>query len=297
MDIISWPFLTLITLVFWVISILIDKYMLNRIKDPMIYWALASFANLAVALIVWTTVGMNIQSDLALIVVAAGVLTVFTAWTYYHAIEVDEVSRTYPLMSISIPATVFLSAVFLGEIFNFVTYIGIALLLAGAIILSTRFDKRLRKLVRSAAVPYVLGGAVIGAGITVARKWALLQVDWLQVLAFGSFGVWLGFMALLYYRRSELSAVIRQRRWLLWGGISTVLTLLGVVTLTLAYSLGPASLVSSLAAAEPVVLFAAALGISIWRPKILREELHGSTIVVKAVAIALVVIGGILITT
>jgi drug/metabolite transporter (DMT)-like permease len=297
MDIISWPFLTMVTLVFFVASILVDKYMLNHVRDPMVYWAIDSFISLAAALLVWSVVGISIQQDLIVIALAIGAMSVLSSWTYYHALRVEEASRAYTLMQMSMPMTVVFSAVFLGEIFGLLTYVGIALLLVGAILLSTRLDTKLRKLVRSAALPYALGTAVIFTVMVITRKWLLFQADWLQIFALGSFGSWLGFMALLYYRRSELRQVLRQPRWIAWSMVSSILTAAGVVALTLAYSIGPAALVSALSSAQPALLFIAALGISIWRPKILYEELRGSTIVVKAVAIALVVIGSLLITS
>ena len=64
---------------------------------------------------------------------------------------------------------------------------------------------------------------------------------------------------------------------------------------TYAMSIGPVTLVQSLISTEPLIVFILSIIISVFFPKILKEEIDRKTLLLKAVAIAAVVIGAVLV--
>jgi hypothetical protein len=69
----------------------------------------------------------------------------------------------------------------------------------------------------------------------------------------------------------------------------------GALLITLALVTGPATLVNSLSNLQPFFVFLFAVGLSLFFPKILKEELKKSTLALKLIAMILMFVGVILI--
>ena len=67
---------------------------------------------------------------------AAGGLATGTVLCYFSAVSIADISRVVPLSYLSPLFIALLAGLFLGEIFTFSTYIGIFLIVSGAILLS-----------------------------------------------------------------------------------------------------------------------------------------------------------------
>jgi hypothetical protein len=73
------------------------------------------------------------------------------------------------------------------------------------------------------------------------------------------------------------------------------LAVVALFIFTIAVSLGPVTLVNSLGALQPLFVLAIAVVFSNFFPHILKEEVDRHTIALKLVAIALMIIGTVLV--
>ena len=75
---------------------------------------------------------------------------------------------------------------------------------------------------------------------------------------------------------------------------SELLTIAGVLLVTLSASLGPVTLTGTLSATSPFFTLLLVVFLSLFHPKILKEEITRKTISRKAIAMLLMLAGGVL---
>jgi hypothetical protein len=74
-----------------------------------------------------------------------------------------------------------------------------------------------------------------------------------------------------------------------------ILNMLGLYLIVIAYSIGTASLVSALSEIQSLVVLFLATLVSMFVPKIIKEELKGTNLLLKTIGIITMIIGAIFI--
>ncbi len=287
-----WVYLTLFAVNFFAVSNIIDKFVVSKyLRTPVIAVVFYGFIGLLSGLVIFIFRGVFFPhiSLLFLLLLNGGIVAVSTI-SYYKALKTEEASRVMPVIYSSPLLVVLIAAVFLQEIFTPEKYLGILLLAGGAILISIRKGSKMRL---GRALFYGLIAAGGYAVSYVLTKYLLDFADFWQVFAWSRMGAFAISLSVLYLYFSDFRKLRFKPVALM--ATSETLTVASIVASTAALSLAPASLVSSLMSTQPFFVLLYATLLSVYAPRILKEEISGQILLLKFIAIVMMSAGGYLI--
>ena len=199
-------------------------------------------------------------------------------------------SRLVPIFYL---ATVFIgliSALTLREVFAPLQYFGVLLLVAGAILVSMRkFSLKFGK-----AFWLMILSTLSISIYTILTKYLLSYEDYWTVFGYSRIGVFVAGIPLLYWHYSDFARMSRTAIGVIT--FSESLNLAALFCITIATAQGFVTLVNALASTQSFFLLVFTILISLFYPRILKEEIGKGTILQKFVAIAMMFVGAMLIT-
>lgn len=292
-----WVLYSFLAALFWATASMIDKYVLSKwVKKPIVSIMIFGIIGLIMCILIYFGKGYSQMSSTNIFLAFIGGLTyVIGTILYFEAVKIEEISRISALAYFSQLFVTIFAAVFLKEIFASTIYAGILLILIGASLISSKNILKIRP--GKAFWLMILSSAMI-AVVAVITKYLLDYADFWTVFSYTrGIGTFIALIPVFYFKYPELPAIVKEHGKKAVGAISIsgIFTMLGSFVITIAESTGPVTLVNAISMTRPffVLLFATAL--SIFYPRILREELGKSTIILKVAAIILMFIGAILV--
>ena len=294
-----WVVFTLLAQFLWTITSVMDKYVINRyVKNPMVILIFISSFGLISAFIISFSVQISIPPvNLIILSLFTGVLCVITSLFYFKSLLIEEVSRVTPLFSINSIFVLILATIFLNEIFTVEKYGGIFLIVLGSILISM---KKHVKLELSKALFFMIVASLFWASYNVLLKFLLNDLTYWNAFFWTRIGGFLTvpFLIYFFYKPMIKTFKIVKKYPRVAGFISiTEVTNIGATLLmTIALSIGYVSLVSALSQIHSLFLLILATILSFFKPQILKEELKGSTIILKLIAVLMIIFGAILLT-
>jgi len=295
----DWLIFAFVAAVFWAVGVVIDKYIITKhMQDPFSYQLLYTMAESPILLLLlFTSISSTLPWSLLGIVAGFGIYPGLIL--YFKAMAIEEASRVISMWYTSPILVLLLAYVFLEEKLSLPSYLGVVFLVLGAIFISYRREEG-KKPVMSPALGLILASGVVFAGYEVLTKYVLGAIDYLSYLFWNFVGTaTIGFslFCLPKIRGNFLSDIKRVNRTVLfWRIVNTSLGIIASVFYYIAISGGPVSLVSAASSLEPFFVFAFTLLLSLFVPKILKEETGKRVVTIKALAIVLIVAGTWLIT-
>jgi len=292
-----WVVYSFLAALFWATASTLDKYILSKwVKNPIVSTMIFGTIGLIASVLIYFAKGYSEMSAQNIFwSFICGLTYVIGTILYFEAVKIEEISRISALAYFSQLFVTIFAAVFLNEIFNSTIYLGIILILVGAILISSKDITKIRP--GKAFWLMVLSSAMI-AVVAILTKYLLEYADFWTVFSYTrGIGTFIALIPVIYFKYPELIALVKEHGKKAVGAISIsgVFTMLGSFVLTIAASTGPVTLVTAISMMRPffVLLFATLL--SIYYPKIMREELDKSTILLKVAATIVMFIGAILI--
>jgi len=295
----DWLIFAFVAAVFWAVGVVIDKYIITKhIQDPFSYQLLYTMAESPILLLLlFTSISSTLPWSLLGIVAGFGIYPALIL--YFKAMAIEEASRVVSLWYTSPILVLLLAYVFLEEKLSLPSYLGVVSLVLGAIFISYRKEEG-KKPVISPALGLILASGVVFAGYEVLTKYVLGAMDYLSYLFWNFIGtttIASSLFCLPKIRGNFLSDIKKVNRTvLLWRIVNTSLGIIASLFYYIAISGGPVSLVSAASSLEPFFVFAFTLLLSLFVPKILKEETGKKVVTIKALAIILIVAGTWLIT-
>lgn len=278
------------------INALIDKILLkgNRIGNPVVYaFAIGVLSLVVIVLIPWGFVWPGYET--MLLSLFAGSLFTFALLLFFGALKTGETSRVVPVQGGFVPfLTLILAYVFLGDTLQIKGYFAFGLLLVGAFLIS--WEIRQRKKFNLPQLLLALLAALLFAMSFTFTKQVYNETNFINGLIWTRFGMALGAAFLLWprdYRRAILEAKRKKTKknigiWFIVGqGIGAAAGLMQ----NWAISQGSVVMVNALQGTQFAFVFGLAALLSFKYPRLLREELSSSTLVLKTLAIALISAG------
>ncbi len=290
-----WVYFTILSAIAWSITNIIDKYTLDKyVRNPMIGTIFMGCIGLIAAFITSQIIEFLIPTtDLIILLLMGGITYTAAVVFYFKAIVIDEVSRVTSLFSLTPIFVLILATIFLGEIFTVQKYVGIILIVVGSFIISI---KRGDKLELSKSLSLMVLSTIFFSLNNIVSKYALGSLDYWNVFIWMRIGAFLPIPLLLYfYRKQTLEVLTQKPKGGIYLGIAEIMNIIGVILFTIALSYGFVSLVAALGKIQNFIVLIFATLISVFIPRIIKEELKGSTISQKFIAISLMVAGSILI--
>lgn len=291
-----WILLSLLAALVWAISNIIDKTLFSRWAiNPSIFIMSMGLAGIIASLAVYFFKGYgHLSFYIAAVLLLNGLLYMVANFFYFKALKLEESSIVIALFYLDPLFTAVLSAIFIGEIFSVVKYIGVILLVLGAALISYKFQKGFHL---NKAFWFCVLGAFIFAICNLLTKYGLGKTDYWTVFSYVRLGTFLALIPLYVSKGKTFVAFLKQNTaGFLAMVFSNVLGLLGILFFVMASSINYVTLVTSLSAIQPFLVLLISFGLSIFYPQILKED-HGKlAFSQKLLAIILMFVGVLLIT-
>ena len=199
-----------------------------------------------------------------------------------------------PLFQLTPPFVLILSLLFLGEVLTLNYYLAFLLILSGGFLISLEKAKGVFKL-RSAFWWMVLSSLIYAIQAVILKSLYVAHPFW-DLTVYLGFGEFLPTPLLLLliptFRSRFIKSLsgLKPRGWMLLIFAMVFVTTASISGLW-AIAAGPVTLVSVLRGFQSIFVLIYAVFLSIWFPKILKEELSKSIIGIKATAVLLMGIG------
>jgi drug/metabolite transporter (DMT)-like permease len=244
-------------------------------------------------LIVYFTAGISkLSLNYTLLALLNGLFYVAGIYFYCRAVQEGEVSRALPLFGTISLFTLLFGAIFLGEIFTPIKYLGVFLLIFGSFLIS--YNKK-TKIIFNKMFWFAIVGSLIFSFNAILQKYLLNFTDFWTVFSYERIGAFLVLIPFLFFIRKDFSVFIKKIRPVGLVSSSEVFNIAGLLFTTIAYSVSFVGLVKALASTQDFFVLFFAVIISIFYPKILKEEINKSVLIFKIIAIILIFIGAYLI--
>jgi len=289
----EWYLYALLAPAFWAMNNVFIKFLLtNKFKSnlPLIFTAISMDA--IFALIVFISGEVSYSFPYSLLAFSAGIMPLVAFWFYSKALITEEVSRIVTLFQLIPVFVVLLSVIFLDEILSTSRYIGITLIVFASVLISYRKASKKPFL---GVLKFMVPFGLIIASYTVADKTLVNHLNFWSVFFWNIFGTFTASLLLLTLPkpRKEIVNTISAagKKTLLTTFIGEGLYVIGTICSLIALSLTDASLASSLFGLQPFYVFFYTIVLSIFSPRILKEEINKETLLLKISAVTLMFIG------
>jgi len=217
---------------------------------------------------------------------------------YFQALKIEEASRIIPLYSLSPLFILILAKCFLDEVLTPVKYFGVFLSILGAVLISSKSFKDLFRIRSGKAILFVMLSALSISINAVLSKYLLKFTDFWTIFAYTRIGTMITIIPLFCIYLPELININKKygKKVITIMSGNEVLNLLAVLLVTIATSIGSVTLVNALSSLHLFFLLLITIILSIFRPKILKEEFNKSILSLKIIATILIFTGVILMT-
>jgi len=286
----------------WALSTHIDKYLVDRYfrdSDTAVLMVFTAVAGLLALPIIWYFVPDVLALPLPAMVVMtiSGVLYMWAMLFYLRAIQSDEASAVAPFFQLSTIFTLLLAYLFLNENLGLSQLLGIGLIVAGALAVSTgggavrqqRFKMRLLILMTAATF-------IIALSSVLFKYFALEDTFWGTTFwTFVGEGIFGAAVMLFPAYRQEFMKLFKQSPGAIIGinAANELVNLGGGLGVRFASLLAPVALVSAVSSTTTLFVFAFGVLLTLFFPRLGREDLSARNLLRKGVA-ALLVSAGVL---
>ena len=289
--------------IFWAISTHIDKYLVDRYfrdSDTTVLMLFTALVGLVLLPVLAMLSGGVLRPDLRslLVMTASGVLYMGAMLFYLRAIQHEEASAVAALFQASTLFTFLLGWLFLDERLGWATGLGCLLIVAGALVLT--LDGRLRLAgFRIRLVLLMLAATFVLALSSVLFKFFAVRDAFWTATFWNTVGEALfGFAILLVPRyRRQFAALFRRHPGPVIGinGANELINLGGGLGVRYAMMLAPVALVSAISATTTFFVFAFGILLTLFLPRLGREDLSPGNLIRKGTGAALITAGVVLV--
>ncbi|MDE2001231.1 MAG: EamA family transporter [Patescibacteria group bacterium] len=296
----SWIFFAVLAPALYSASAYIDRFLVEKkVQDYLFLSILSGITALIAGTLIFVMRGFPLLSPgYAAIVLISGALIEVALVPYYHAIALEDASRVVPLFQVIPVFVLILSFFILHEIPTATEFAGFVLIICGTFALATESGES-GSLKINRFFWYAMFSALLYAIPGVLFKFVLAYANFWDTLAYEFFGGVLGALALLWFRSASGSgndgqiAHLSSDVWALL--VSNELIYVAARFFTFyAIMLAPVFLVAAIGSSGPVFMLVYGIILSRWFPSVITEDIRPATLAKKAVTIAIIVAGAVL---
>lgn len=292
----DWIFFSLISRAFWAGDNIVDKLLIGKyIKNPYVLTLLGGIAPFIVSMLIILFYRPHwIGLIPTVIILLAGIIQIIAVFAFYRALAKEEVSRVIPLFQLTPVFVLILSAVFLKESLNVSQYLGFILILLGGFFISLKRIEGIFKL-REAFWWMILSSLIYGVQAIIIKS-LYIKYPYLDLTFYHGIGIFIPTFALLTFSNKSRNSFLKEFSnlnrigWLIVG-LAAVFIAGAYLSGLWAFRTGSASLISVLRGFQSIFVLVFSLVLSIWLPKILKEELTSGVLLTKIIAISLMLAG------
>ncbi len=291
----NWIVFALLTPFLFSFTNLIEKFLVDKkIKDPYTLSMISGAIYVLISFLLILFRGVHVIPVAQMIpLIASGFFLIMYVVPYFFALARDDASRVVPLFQIT-PIFVFiLSFIFLKERLHAVQILGFCIILFGGLLLGLKESgTKLFRLRESFWFMMLSSGLYAIANI--CAKYGSVDIGVVDMIVYQSFGIFAATVMLSYVFRKNIAKNIRKIS--LFSGclitLNSILNTLAIFSLSYAFILGSASLVSIVEnGVQPIILLVEGTLITLWYPSFIKEDLRVNTVMIKAVSILIILCG------
>lgn len=291
----TWILYSVIARLLWGITNLGEKYFVDkRFKDPFVYIIVAFVLGiLAVFLIPFVDFFIPDFVTLALIFLASCCFF-FGALFYIRAIKKEEATRINIMWGF-MPIFTFIGGWFLlAEKLNGIQFLAFTILIFGGFLASLH-AKRGNTIKLSEAVLLMMIACLFFSSHDLIARFLTQKISFSVLFIFDS--IFLGLVSLsLFLSKKFRSSFAKERKNLSVGLVGLVaginfISKVGLLFNIWAISLGPVALVNATEGMQVLFVFIIASLLTVFAPKIIKEELDKKNVMLKVVAMILMIVG------
>lgn len=301
-----WLIAGIIPPLLWAIVNHIDKYLLSRSSHPSSVNVLMVYSTgfSAVVIPMMMLFGYDklfVDWRQVFIQIIGGVLMSVSIYCYLLALNKEEASKVIPLVLLVPIFGYFFSYFILGETLTGREMLGCLLILLGALVITLEFKEETRRLhVKHEVLMIMIVGAIFQAAPETLFKYVTLENSFAVSIFWQHVGILLYGVVLLMISKGLWSDFIVSMKS---DGISMV----GFNFLSEAFNAGahmvrdyalllaPVAVIMTLNGYQPLFVFIIGIALTLLIPKIIKENIRTSHLIHKGSAIAIMIIGTILI--
>lgn len=292
----SWILFSILAALIWAVVGTIDKLILTKwVRKPIVPVMVLGAIGLVASIFVYFIHGFSALSYLNIMwALVAGIFYAIAIILYFKSVKIEEISRVIPLWYLAPLFVSILAAIFLGEIFTLEKYSGVFLLVAGAILVSS---KKLTKISLGKAFWFMILASLALSVNEVITKHLLNFANFWTIFSYVRIGAFFTMIPIFYFNFKDLKAAVKEKgkKVVFVMSLSEILNLVGVLLITIAISIGYVTLATALTSIEPFFVLLFTIALSIFLPKILKEEIRKAVVLQKLIAIALMFVGVVLV--
>jgi uncharacterized membrane protein len=295
----SWLFFAFSGPVLWAISTHLDKYLVERYFKhihPAVLLVFTAVTNVVALPFIMAAqpavLGLGINA-IALMTVS-GVLLMGSMLFYLQALQSAEASVVAPFFQVASLFGIVLGYFVLGERLSGMQLLGAALIIAGATTAATRWEASGRTFNARLVVLMLACAFTVALSSLIFKVFALRDEFWTTTfwLFIGEAAFGMAMLAVRSLRRQFLDTLsISTAAVVSINGVNEVINLIGGLGSRYALLLAPLSLVQAVSSTTTVFVFLFGIMLSLFFPKLGREDLSRNELLRKGRAAVLVALG------
>jgi len=287
-----WVLLSVVAALIWAVVVVVDKYVLEKwVKNPTIPVLIAGIVGLIASIVIYLLHGfMPLSYSNITLAFFAGILVIATNVLYFEAAKIEEISRVAPLFYLGPLFILILGAIFLGEIFEPIKYLGILLLVVGAMTISIKSFKKIR--ITKAFLLMTFSSLTMSI-LAIITKYLLNFADFWTIFAYIRIGTIFVLIPIFYFNYLDFISTVKEHGKKVFSIIflNQSLAVTAIILTTAAIAIGYVTLVNVLVSIQAFFILLFTVILSIFFPKILKEKTEKSIIITKFIAIVLMFAG------
>lgn len=295
----NWLFYSLLAAVLWAFVNVIDKLTVEKyIKQPIIYLIFGGIASVFPAAFTLIVLGIeNIHFWAITLAISTGVILISYTYFFFAALQKDDAPLAIAVFQLVPVFSIIWGRFLFHETFGFITYIGMAIVILSITLITIEVDfAQFKKSIRiSGSVKLMIISSFLASIGYVIQKYLLTITNFETVFFWGRVGDVVSALCILLVPkiRKELLDCLKR----IFGYVVAVslfnelLNSTAIFLLIVAYSTGALSLVSTIAAVQPMFLLIIIKVINSVKPGLIPDSSDAKLFSKRAVLISFIVIG------
>lgn len=299
----NWLILAFLAPLLWAFSNFIDKYLVEKhfkggIGSLFLYSSIIIPAILCLLIFVFKPEVLEMNLVPAILMGINGIIYITYLLPYYKALDKADASSVVPIFQ-SIPVFTYILALFvLGEALTQTQIIASTMILAGAVGISLKFEGKKIKFKFDVVMLMLLASLMVSIN-SVLFKFFALDFDYWTVFFWECVGILIfGIFLFIFankYRREFISSLKKNgSRVLSLNALNEIIDIIAIMVFSYAWLLAPIALVSVINGFQPFFVFILGIILTLFFPKIIKEDISKGAILQKIVFIGLMIWGAYL---
>lgn len=290
----EWIVFALMAPAFWALNGVTAKILIDKKFDkPVPFGIFLCLIDLLYISAIYLIFPISSMFPYILYAMLIAVLNFSSYMCYLSALKCEEASRVSSLAQMTPIFVAILSAIFLSEVLQPRQYVGIILIILASVIVSSKKIEGKRSM--SKAFKFMIASSIIWASYNITTKYVLGFIDSWSFIFWNILGTLLiSSSTLLIPRvRKDFKSMIKSlnKKVILGGMLKEAFFFSGFGAYLIAISSGYVSLASAINSIQPFLVFVYTLALSLFIPRLLKEEINKYNIMQKLFAIALIFMG------